>query len=226
MVVTLRVQKRKGESQKASSVRKEGRIPAALYGPEVKGILVHADEKEFLKTLREAGESSLVDLDVEGERHPVLIHEIQRHAVTGKVIHADFYQPSLKKQVKIEVPLVFEGEAPAVKDLGGTFIKQIQEVEVSALPQDLPHEIRVDISRLATFEDKILVSDLIQTDKVKILANSNDVVAQVVPAEDVEAELAKPMEEKVEEVKVVEKEKKEEEGEEKEGKEKKEEKKQ
>lgn len=211
MVVTLRVQKRKEGKQKASAVRKEGRIPAALYGPEVKGALVHADEKEFLKTLKEAGESSLVDLDVEGEKHPVLIHEIQTHPATGKIIHVDFYQPSLKKQVRIEVPLVFEGEAPAVKELGGTFIRQIQEVEVSALPQDLPHEIRVDISRLATFEDKILVSDLLQTDKVKILANPADVVAQVVPAEDVEAELAKPVEEKVEEVKVVKKEKKEEE---------------
>jgi len=106
------------------------------------------------------------------------------------------------------VPLIFEGESLAVKDLGGTLVKNISEITVKALPADLPREIRVDISKLNTFEDVILVKDIIIGDKVELLKNPEEIVALAAPVQKVEEELERPIEEKVEEVGKVEKAKK------------------
>ena len=185
-------------------------IPAVLYGPKNPSISLSIGAKEFEKVYGKAGESSLITLSVEGQGAPVLIRDVQREPIRGKTIHIDFYQPPLDREIEITVPLVFEGEAYAVKELEGTLIRNLQEVEVRALPQDLPHEIQVDISKLMTFEDKIFVKDLVRGANVKILREPDEIVAQVVPVTDIEKELEKPIEEKVEEVeKVVEKKKEE-----------------
>lgn len=198
---------------KTSPRKKEkGMIPAVLYGPqEKKGVILSVERKEFEKIFSQAGESSLVSLEIEGRSTPVLIYDLQKDPLSSTVIHVDFYQPPLDKEIEITVPLVFEGQAPAARDLGGTLIKNIQEVKVRALPKDLPHEIRVPVEQLETFEDKITIQDLPPIANGKILGNLQDIVAQVVPPEKVEEELAKPLEEKIEEVAKVEKPKKEEE---------------
>ncbi|GAI04247.1 unnamed protein product, partial [marine sediment metagenome] len=108
-------------------------------------------------------------------------------------------------------PLVFEGEAPALKDLGGTLVRNIHEVEVKALPQNLPHEIKVNIDKLKTFKDNILIKDLVIAKEVKIQRDSEEIVALVTEPEKVEEELEKPVEEKVEEVEKVEEKREEEE---------------
>jgi len=120
-----------------------------------------------------------------------------------------FISLSLEEEIEAEVPLIFEGEAPAVKDLGGTFIKNISELKVKALPQDLPKEIVVNIEKLKTFEDQILIKDLKVPSGVTILREKEEIVAQVLPPEKVEEELEKPVEEKIEEVEKAEEEKKE-----------------
>ena len=176
----------------------------------MENVSIDLDEKEFQKVLRIAGESSLVELDIEGdkEKRPVLIHEIQKDPVSDKIIHVDFFQASLKEEVEVEVPLVIEGVSLAVKDLGGTLVKNISELKIKALPQNLPHEIRVSIALLSTFEDHILVKDLTLPADVKVSARPDEIVVSVVPPEKVEEELAKEIEEKVEDVEKVEKEKK------------------
>lgn len=181
-------------------LREEGIIPAVLYGPKNQPVSLKVGEKEFAGIFKEAGGSSLINLEVEDKKSPVLIREVQRDPLRGGVIHVDFYQPPLDKEIEVMVPLVFEGEAPAVKDLGGTLMRNIQEVEVKALPQNLPHEIMVDISGLATFEDKVTIKDLKLSGEVEILREPEDMVAQVVTAQDVESELEKPVEENVEAV--------------------------
>jgi len=204
-MLSLSVKIRKELGKKSKALRKKGILPGVLYGPKLKeNLLLELDEKKFEKVYKEAGESSLISLEVEGKRFPVLIHEIQLASLTGKPIHVDFYQPSLVKEVEVTVPLVFEGVAPSVRDLGGTLVKNIQEVTVKALPQNLPHEIKVNVEKLKTFEDNILIKDLIVPQGGKILKEPEEVVALASRPEKIEEELAKPVEEKVEEVEKVE----------------------
>lgn len=188
-----------------------GMIKAVVYGPGAKNASIAVDEKEFKKVLKQAGESSLVELFVEKEKRPVLIHDIQRDPLTGSVIHIDFYQPDLTEEVQVAVPLVFEGIAPAEKDLGGTLNKNMQEIEVKALPQNLPHEITVSIEGLKTFEDHILVKDLVMPKDVTAVKGPDEIVAAVLPPQKIEEELAQEITEDVESIEKVEKPEKEEE---------------
>lgn len=191
---------RKISGKKVKSLRQKGLLPAVLYGPKTKNLNLEVNSKEFEKIYQKAGESSLISLEIEGKKFSVLIHEIQQDPLTQKPIHIDFYQPSLKEKIEAKVPLVFEGEAPAIKELGGTLVKNISELEVKAFPQDLPKEIRVNIEKLKTFEDSILISDLILPEGVEILRNPEEIIAQVLPPERVEEELQKPPEEKIENI--------------------------
>ena len=204
-MLSLKADTRKERGKKA---RAQGAVLAVLYGPKVKPLSLSVDKKEFEKVFSAAGESSLVTLEFGADKTPVLIREVQRHPLSGDPIHADFYQPRLDQKIKIMVPLVLEGEAPAQKDLEGTLIQNIHEVEVEALPQELPHEITVSVAKLVTFEDRILIKDLQVSSGVQILHPAEAIVAQVVPAEKVEEELAKPVEENVQDVKVIKEEKK------------------
>jgi len=203
------VKKRKKLGKKASGLRKKGIAPAVLYGPEIKNLLLETKLKDFKNILKKAGESSLINLKIDGEKEDflVLIHKVDHDPISGEPIHIDFYQPILSKEIEVVVPLVFDGEAPALKDMGGTLIKEVSELRVRALPKNLPHEIRVDISKLKTFEDEILIKDLILPEGVKAHKGPNEIVALAVPPSKIEEDLAKPVEEKVEDVEKVEKKK-------------------
>lgn len=211
-MLSLSAKTRKDLGKKVKALRKKGIIPGVLYGPKIKATALELDEKEFEKVYQEAGESSLITLEVAGkkEKYPVLIHEVARDSLTEKPIHVDFYQPRLEEEVEVTIPIIFEGEAEAVKDLGGTLVKNISELEVKALPQKLPHEIRVNVAQLKSFEDNILIKDLKLPEGVKLSRAPEEILAFVAPPEKIEEELEKPVEEKVEEVEKVEKEKEEE----------------
>lgn len=211
-MISLKSKIRKETGKRNKRIKDSGRILAIVYGHKVSNVLLDVDYKDFQKILREAGESSLIELDVEGEKEkrPVLIHDLQKDPVTDKFIHIDFFQASLKEEVEVEVPLVFEGTSLAVKDLGGTLVKNISELKIKALPQNLPHEIKVSIDDLNTFEDRILVKDLILPKDIKVLLKPEEIVTSVAEPEKVEEELAKEIKEDVEGVEKVEKEKKEE----------------
>lgn len=209
-MIKLSAKIRKETGRKTNSLRENDRIPAVVYGHKVKNLLLDIDYKEFQKVLREAGESSLIELNIEGEKEkrPVLVHDLQKNPVSDKFIHIDFFQASLTEEVEVKVALVFEGTSLAVKDLGGTLVKNISELEVKGLAQDLPHEIKVSIDGLNTFEDHILVKDLVLPAGVKAMAKPDEIVVSVAQPSKVEEELAKEIEEKVEDVEKVEKEKK------------------
>lgn len=210
-MLSLSAKIRKELGKKTKTLRKKGVLPAVLYGPKIENLPLEVDLKDFEKTYKEAGESSLISLDVSKKNFLVLIHAVELDPISQKPIHIDFYQPRLDEEISVDVPLIFEGEAKACKDLGGTLVKNIQELKIKALPQNLPHEIRINIDKLETFEDNILIKDLILPEGTKVLRESDDIVALVLPPEKVEEELLKPIEEKVEEVEKIEKEKKEEE---------------
>lgn len=205
------------EKEKPNILRKEGSLPAVLYGPKTKNLSLQTNKKEFEKIYQETGTSSLISLEVEnGKKFIALIHGIQKHPISNDFIHIDFYQPDLEKETEAEIPLEFIGSAPAEKELGGTLVKNIKEIEVKALPQNLPHDIKVNIEGLKTFEDSILVKDLKVPEGVKILKESDEVVVSVFAPQKVEEELEKPIEEKVEEVEKAGEKEKEEKSEEKE----------
>jgi len=209
-MITLKVKIRKETGKKVKKLREKGILPGVLYGPKIESLRLEINQKDFEEVYRQAGESSLISLETGDKKYLVLIHQLQADPITSGPIHVDFFQPSLKEEIVAKVPLIFEGEAPAQKELGGTFVRNISEVEVKALPQNLPHEIRVDISQLITFENSILIKDLKLPEDVKTLKGQDDIVAFVASPEKVEEELQKPIEEAVEEVKTVEKPQKEE----------------
>ncbi|MDP3990777.1 MAG: 50S ribosomal protein L25 [Candidatus Nealsonbacteria bacterium] len=213
-MLTLTSKIRKIQGKKVKALRQKGILPAVLYGPKMKTENLEVDLKEFEKTLQEAGESTLISLLVEGkkDKYVVLIHEVEHDPLTGALTHVDFYQPSLTQEIEIKVPIILVGEAPAVKNLGGTLIKNISEVAVKALPEKLPKEIEVNVAGLNSFEDNILVKDIKMSEGVRILREPGEVIAHVAPPEKVEEELGKPIEEKIEEIEKVDEKKKEEAG--------------
>ncbi len=204
-MISLSAKIREEIGRKTNALKESGRIPAVVYGHKIKNASLDVDFKEFQKVYSEAGESSLIELDLAGEKKIVLIYDIQRDPVSDKFIHIDFFETSAKEEVEVEVPLVFEGVALAVKDLGGTLVKDISELGIKALPQNIPHEIKVSIDKLNTFEDRILVKDLVLPKDIKVLAKPDDIVASVAEPAKIEEELAKEIEEKVEDVEKVEK---------------------
>lgn len=214
-MLSLSAKTRKIFGKKSKKLREKGIIPAVLYGPKIKESLsLEIDLKEFEKIFKEAGESSLISLQIGDKREGalVLIHDIKKNSLTLKPIHVDFYQPNLEKEIEAKVPLVFEGEALAVKDLGGTLVKNILEVRVKAKPQNLPKEIKLTIENLKTLDDNIIIKDLQVPEGVKVLQDPKEIVVFIAPPQKIEEELARPIEEKrVEEVKKVEEKKAEEE---------------
>jgi len=203
----------------AEQVRKQGFIPAVLYGQKVKNLNLSVNANKFEKVYQEAGESTLIKLKVDenkeksakgeisplrgGKERVVLIHDVVKDSVNGRFIHIDFNQVRMDQTITVEVPLVFVGESEAIKDQGGVLIKSIQDVEIEALPQDLIHEIEVDISVLKTFDDNIYIKDLKVSEKVKLTAEPEEVIASVIPPRS-EEELEKLEETPIEEVEGVE----------------------
>jgi len=207
--IELNAQLRTVMGSKVKTIREDGFIPAVLYGKDQTPIALQVPNKDFNKTFKSAGESTLVYVNVDGQTYPTIIHDIARHPASDAIIHADFYKVNLSQKIKTKVPVAFIGESQAVKD-GGIFIRNMNEVEVEALPQDLPHEISFDMSTLVAFGDHISLKDAKTDSKVEVLGNADEIVAAVQAPISEEA-LAASLEttgETVDDVKLVEKEKK------------------
>jgi len=209
--IELEAQARTVLGGKVNGLRKSGFIPAVLYGKGQEAINLQVPVKEFAKVLKEAGESTLVYVNVGGKSYPTIIHDVALDPVKDHVIHADFYKVSLTEKIKTKVPVEFVGESPAVKDLAGIFVRNLNELEVEALPQNLPHEITINISSLKAFGDQVLVKDIKLGSDVKIIADEDSIVATVQEPksqEELDADLAAPTT-GVEDVEVIEKKKEE-----------------
>ena len=175
--------------KKTNALRKAGFLPAVVYGEKIESQSIAVPYKDFWKVYKEAGESTLITLDVSGKQYNVLIHDIASDPLKGHPLHADFYAVRMDKIIRTKVPLVFFGESQAVKNEGGILIKVTQELEVEALPQDLPHELKVDLTSLIICGSKLLVRDISFPKGVKVVASPDDIVV-VVEAPRTEEELA------------------------------------
>lgn len=166
----------------ADEVRAEGKIPAVVYGPEMQAVSVSVAQGEFEKLYSQAGESSLVDLNVDnGTPYRVLIQDVQYEPVKGKIIHVDFRQINMNKEMTATLSLNFLGESAAVKGLGGTLVKATDTVDIKCLPKDLVSHIDIDLSVLKTFDDIIKVTDLNLPAGITIVTNPTTVIAKVIP---------------------------------------------
>lgn len=175
----LKVHIRKGE--KSAHLRKDGNIPAIVYGRHVASpISIFCNKNEFIKKFKQAGYSTALTLEGEWVSELVLIQDIQIDPVTDIVLHVDFHAVSKDEKVTAEIPVILIGESP-VEKLGEGKIQLIKDaVEVEAFPQDLPHDIKVDISAIKSVNDTIFVSDIKVSDKVEILDDAEQPIVTVV----------------------------------------------
>jgi large subunit ribosomal protein L25 len=178
MTITLKATSRTETGKKTERLRAEGNLPAVMYGPKQAPTALTIAKTDFDKVLKEAGESTVVTITGVGNPTDVLIHEVAFDARKGGVVHVDFYAIEAGKKISVHVPLIFVGEAPAIK-LGGTLTKVLHEIEVEAEATHLPKEIEVDISTLENFESQIHVSDLKVPKGVEFKNAAEDVVALV-----------------------------------------------
>lgn len=210
--IILKVELRQILGNKTRALRRAGVIPAVLYGKGIASQNIAVNARDFERAYKQAGESTLVDLKV-GDAASVkaLIQDVAKHHLTLKPIHADFYQVSMTEKLTASVPLKFTGEAPAIKELGGMLVKNLQEIKVECLPRDLAHEIEVNISCLKTFSDVITVGNITLPSGMRALNKPDDVVALAqAPRQEEEAVAVASVDEKskIEGIKVVAEEKK------------------
>jgi large subunit ribosomal protein L25 len=175
-----------------NELRRAGRIPAVLYGPDVENVPVDVDEKEFKKIIAtEHGENIIIRLKAGSNKAvPAIIKEIQTHTVTSKITHIDFCQINLKQELEVEVPIEVGGEAPGVKTDGGVLEQIIRSVKVKCLPTDIPDNFVLDVSEL-NIGDGLKISDLTVKKGVEILGDMDALVINIVSP----TELKEPEEE-------------------------------
>ncbi len=182
-MLSLSVEKR-DMKMNPDAIRKTGNIPAVFYGPKEPTTPIVINAKEFTKMWKKAGQSSVIILKEGTNEHEVLIHEIDVHPLSGDIRHADFYVIEKGKKVKVSVTLIYDGISPAVKDKGAILVKVRREVEVEAAPRDLPHEIKVDISKLVEFTDVVKAKDLAIPAGVELKIGGEEVIASISEAKE------------------------------------------
>lgn len=178
----LKAEKRTITGKKVKNLRKQGLLPANIYGKVVKSQAVQIDLKEFTKVFSEAGESGLVELSLGEETRPILIHEVHYSPLTDLPIHADLYQVNLKEKVTSHVPVHVVGGAEAVSGKIGVLLTLIDEVEVEALPTDLPEHFELDVTPLKEVNQELKVKDLkIDKSKVEIKSDPDQTLVRIGP---------------------------------------------
>ncbi len=166
--------------KKVRRLRREGKLPAVIYGAGLEPTPIQLDYKSAFKALRKVGSSTLIEIELGDTVHTTIMRERQRDVVTGRWLHVDFQAVSLTEVVEAEVPIVLEGEAPAAKVYNATILQQLETLTVEALPNDLPEQVVVDLSRLEKVGDVITVGDLVLSDKIKVLDPADEVVVAAV----------------------------------------------
>lgn len=185
---TISAQKRTILGKKTSELRSRGVLPAVVYGKGGNSLPLSLNTSDFIKAWRKSGESTILNLALDDSATKnVLIHEVSVDSLTGTPIHVDFFEVSADKPIKAHVPVSFVGESPAVKSDGGVLVKVMYEIEIEALPKDLPHEIQIDLSGLKQFSDHILLKDILLPKGVTLHGEAGALVVKVIaPRSDAE----------------------------------------
>lgn len=187
----IEVSKREVTGKKVRFIRREGKTPANIYGPGVEPQPVQVDTRKLEQILVKAGETDLITLKLHGSKtHPkVLIREVQKRPITDELLHVDFYQADLTQTIRVDVPLVFIGEAPAAKKKNVSIITMLDEINIEALPEHLPHNIEVDLSVLEEIDQAIHVKDIKLKPDLILHTDLEQVVARAIEAKAVVEEV-------------------------------------
>lgn len=177
--ITLKAKVRDIVGKKVKKMRENDMIPAVMYGHKIASQNLSVNYLDFKRVFDKAGESALIELETGDNKVNVLVHDIQTEPMSGKISHVDFFQVNMKEEVETEISLEFVGESPAVKELGGVLMKNLDAIMVKCLPADLPEKYEIDLSKLATFDDVIVVKDLPVSEKIEIMIDPETVIASV-----------------------------------------------
>ena len=184
MDLELTLDAREAHGKANKRLRRDGLVPGVVYGKGQDSTPVQVDAKVFETLYRAAGRTSVVKFHLPGASRATsgMIKSVQRNPLTGRALHVDYFLVNLKQEMEVDIPLVFTGEAPAVAETGGTLLHNLSSVHVKALPNDMPHEIEVNVSTLVSLDVAIHVSDLsLNRDLVTVLTDPDTLVATVVP---------------------------------------------
>jgi len=192
--ITLKATKRDVIRKKVKVYRRQGKLPAVVYGKEIGSIPVWLNARDANKALRSVGSSSFVVVDVEGEPYTTLVRERQRDYLRGDLLHVDFQAITMGQTLRTEVPITITGEAPALT-LGLQMVTGLTSIEVESLPKDLPSNVVVDVSNLNELGDKIQVKDLDLPASVEILTDGEEMIAQITAPAGMEEEAVEAEEE-------------------------------
>ena len=176
------VQPRQVSGKAVARLRREGLIPAVVYGQQESSQPLQLDAREFELMRRTVGRNALVDLALDGGRpRPVMLHAIQEHPVTRKTLHVDFLVVNMREELTVDVPLTFAGTSIVVENEGGTLLHVHETVQVRALPADLPTSLEMDISSLDSFDSVLTAAELVLPERVTLVTDTAEVLARVQP---------------------------------------------
>ena len=198
-VQTLNLDRRSITGKKVRQLRRQGVTPVHLYGAEIEPVNLQVEDRTLNRLLPQIGSNVPVSLEFEGQEmeNICFVREVQRNPVTEAVIHVDFLRVDVTKTISAEVPLTLVGTSPAVTQMAGTLLQNVQSLSIEALPMDMPAEIRVDVSVLIDFDTTLLVGDVDVPGNVAVLNDPEDAIARVAPPR-LEAEFEDEDEEGVE----------------------------
>lgn len=191
----LTVEKREVLGKNVKKLRREGLLPANVYGKGLASVAIQVKTDEFKTIYKEVGDTGLIDVMLDGTRHPVLVKNLQMTYPLRVPLHVDFFQVNLKEKVKTMVQLVVTGEPKAVTEKIGLLLQTLSEVEVEALPEELPENIEVNVENLAALDEQITVADLKVPAGVTILTDGGQTIAKIVEPVQEEPEEPAPDEE-------------------------------
>ncbi len=193
--VVLQAEKREVIGKQVKAMRREGKLPAVIYGRHTEPINVSLDAHTAALVLGKLTSSSLVTISLDGKEYPALVREKQRDFIKNRLLHVDFLAVSLTESIRATVSLNFIGVSTAVKDFNAVLVHNLESLEVECLPTDLPERIEVDITPLEKPGDGIRVRDIVASDKVRLLDDPDTMVVVATFAKVEEEAVAAPTEE-------------------------------
>jgi len=174
--VVLKATKRDVAGKQVKAMRREGKLPAVIYGRHTEPLNIALDAHSASLALAKVTSSTLVTIDVDGTEYPTLVREKQRDYIKNRLLHVDFLAVSLTEKIRATVSLHFKGVSIAVKDYNAVFVHNLEQFHVECLPADLPERVEVDIAALKRVGDIVRVADIVVSDKVRVLDHADTVV--------------------------------------------------